>query len=391
MKKTLLRVNFWIAALFISTLFLANCTEDDPAPVESDPPTGSFTTPVTGAPGATVTFTGTANDAVGLTSISLTNASVGLDKTITIADNETSFPLSYDFTIPAETADGTYPVAIVVTNSGAKTTPFSVDLVVETEEVVESYDAIWVAGGVLWWAWGTGDGYFYEMIKDTENDGWFEILLPSWGGEWGEIKFLGQNAWATADGGDEWGVVDNTATAQEIFKGFGETVDALVLDVGDKYPAYYKVRFNPNTEEVTMEEMIPVDAAPTEMYIMGVGFTDYPLDWDPADAIPMETDADHYYGSYIFRMEGLNFSDDVAIKFIGQTDDWGPIDVGFDETYLTDADADTDGWQIDGPANWKPTKSGDGTADLKFANQAGSYTVIFDYFLQRAYIFKEYE
>lgn len=389
MKKTLLRVNYWIAVLFISTLFLANCTtDDDPDPVV-DPPTGSFTTPVNGTPGAKVTFTGTANDDAGLTSISLTNASVGLDKTIAIADNATTYPLSYDFTIPAETEDGTYAVAIVVTNSGGKTTDFSVDLVVETL-IVDTYDAIWVAGGVLWWEWGTPDGYFYEMQKDAENEGWFEIALPSWGYGYNEIKFLGQNAWATADGGDEWGVVDNTAATQEIFKGFGETVDAMILPDLGKNPAYYTVRFNPNTEEVTMEEMVPVDAAPTEMYIIGVGFPDFPLnDWDPEFAIPM-TPNPYEYGEYQFIAESLVFSDDVALKFIGQTDGWSPIDVGFDETYLTDEDNDPDnGWQVLAPINWKATKSGDGTADLKFVGQAGTYTVYFDYFLKRAVVWEE--
>lgn len=392
MKKTLLRINYWIAVLFISTLFLANCSTDEPDPVETDPPTGSFTTPVTGTPGAKVTFIGTANDDAGLASISLTNAVVGLAKTITIADNPTTYPLSYDFTIPAETVDGTYVVAIVVTNSGGKTTDFSVDLIVETL-IVDSYDAMWVAGGVLWWEWEwTADGYYYEMTKDTENEGWFEILLPSWPGDgFNEIKFLAQNARATADDGDEWGVVDNTAATQEILKGHGENSQPLVLPHKDKNPAYYKVRFNPNTEEYTAEELIPTEPAPTEMYIVGHGFTDYPLnDWDPEFAIPM-TPNPWEYGEYQFLVEGLVFSDDVALKFLGQNTDWGPIDVGFDTDYLTDADGDPDnGWQIDGPANWKPTQSGDGTEDLKYVDQAGTYTVYFDYFLQRAYIFKEY-
>lgn len=392
MKKTLLRINYWIAVLFISTLFLANCSTDDPDPVETDPPTGSFTTPVTGTPGAKVTFIGTANDDAGLASISLTNAVVGLAKTITIADNPTTYPLSYDFTIPAETVDGTYVVAIVITNSGGKTTDFSVDLIVETL-IVDSYDAMWVAGGVLWWEWEwTADGYYYEMTKDTENEGWFEILLPSWPGDgFNEIKFLAQNARATADDGDEWGVVDNTAATQEILKGHGENSQPLVLPHKDKNPAYYKVRFNPNTEEYTAEELIPTEPAPTEMYIVGHGFTDYPLnDWDPEFAIPM-TPNPWEYGEYQFLVEGLVFSDDVALKFLGQNTDWGPIDVGFDTDYLTDADGDPDnGWQIDGPANWKPTQSGDGTEDLKYVDQAGTYTVYFDYFLQRAYIFKEY-
>jgi hypothetical protein len=379
----------WSLAMSLMVILLmANCSDDE---TPTSIPAGNFTTTISAGAGEEIVFTGTATDEIGLTSISLSNSDLLLDKIITIADAPTSFALEYAFTIPAGTADGSYTVAGIVSNTSGSTVEFSVTVTVATV-VVDTYDNIWVAGGVLWWEWGTSDGFFYEMIRDTENEGWFEILLPSWGGDggWDQIKFVAQNAWATDAGGVEWGVADNSATTQEIFKGIGENVDALTLPDLGKNPAYYKVRFNPNTEEYTAEEIIPTEAAPAEMYIVGVGFPDYPLnDWDPAEAIPMSTD--HGYGEYQFLADGLVFSDDVALKFIGQNDGWSPIDVGFDDAYLTDADADTDGWQVVGPINWKPTKSGDGTADLKFVNQAGTYTVYFDYFLQRAYIFEEYE
>lgn len=130
--------------------------------------------------------------------------------------------------------------------------------------------------------------------------------------------------------------------------------------------------------------------AQDNMYIVGSGFTDYPLlDWNPEEAILMDNHSVHGYGEHIFTKDGLAFSEAVSIKFIGQNTGWSPLDVGFDETYLVDADATTDGWQTLEPVSWIPTKSGDGTADLKFIEQAGTYTVLYDHFAKRALIWKE--
>ena len=383
MKNYSQKFSYLFALLLI--IGIVACTEEETPDVA--PPTGQFTSPVNGNPGGDIVFSGTVNDDAGIKSIMLVSTDLSLDKTITPAGSPTSYTLDYTHSVPAEVVDGTYPVTITVTNTADKSSEFSVDVVLVTE-ILDNYEAIWVAGGVLWWEWGTPEGYFYEMTKDTENEGWFEIKLPSWAG-FNEIKFLAQNAWADGTTGEQWAVEDQNAAVQVIIKDDAADGDPMILPDLGKNPAYYLVRFNPNTMDYSLEEIVPSDPAPAEMFIVGKGFTDYPnLDWNPEEAIPMTANP-YEYGEYQFLAEGLNFSADVAIKFIGQNTGWSPIDVGFDETYLEDADSGTDGWQIIAPANWKPTKAGDGTADLKFVDQAGAYTVYFDYFLMRAVIWPE--
>jgi hypothetical protein len=172
-----------------------------------------------------------------------------------------------------------------------------------------------------------------------------------------------------------------------------EDSEAILLDAPNSnyYPSYWKVRFNPSDMTYTTEEVDQVDfVAQENMYIVGNGFVDYPdLNWNPEEAILMDNHSVHGYGEHIFTKEGLAFSDAVSLKFIGQNTGWSPVDVGFDEAYLEDAEPDTDGWQTIEPISWVPTKSGDGTADLKFNNQEGTYTVLYDHFAERALIWKE--
>ena len=91
------------------------------------------------------------------------------------------------------------------------------------------------------------------------------------------------------------------------------------------------------------------------MYIVGNGFPGYPdLDWNPSEAIALNANF-YNYGEHLFGIDGLEFSDDVSIKFIGQNTDWGPIDVGFEQ-----------GGEQEAPVSWVSTLEGDGSADLKF-------------------------
>jgi hypothetical protein len=39
--------------------------------------------------------------------------------------------------------------------------------------------------------------------------------------------------------------------------------------------------------------------------------------------------------------------------------------------------------------SWTKIKEGDGSSDLKFIDQPGTYTVLFDYYLKRASVWKE--
>lgn len=363
-----------MALMMLSMLVMVGCgDDDDEGTPEGPPPTGTFQSPINAEAGDGITFTGNVQDDFGITGITLTNADLSLQGNINLPDQPTNFDVSYNFTVPENTPDGTYPVEIIATNTSQKTTTFNVDVVVETVDIIEdNFDAIWVAGGVLWWEWGTPEGYFYEMEKDPENPGWFEIVLPSWEG-FDEIKFLGQNAYAP----NNWGLVDNTDPNSPMLN--DENSATVILPNTGGNPTYYRVRFNPNTEEYNYEEIVPDIEVQETMFIVGSGFPDYPeLDWNPEAAIPM-TQNPYEFGEYQFLVEGLQFSDNVAIKFIGQNDGWGPIDLGFDG----------ESREVTGPQNWKILVEGDGTADLKFVDQAGTYTVYLDYFLKRAVIWPE--
>ena len=92
------------------------------------------------------------------------------------------------------------------------------------------------------------------------------------------------------------------------------------------------------------------------------------LDWNPDAAIKM-TKNPYDFGEHIFIIEGLKFSDAVDLKFIGQNTGWGPYDAGFEV-----------GGEMTAPVSWAKIKEGDGSADLKFKDQAGTYTVLFDYY-----------
>ncbi len=167
--------------------------------------------------------------------------------------------------------------------------------------------------------------------------------------------------------------------------------EAIIMgaDASANYPAYYKVRFNPYTLSYSSVEVIINEPVQSEMYIVGSGFTDFPAqDWSPADGIAMTANP-YDYGNNLFLIESLQFSDDVSLKFIGQTTGWSPIDIGFDETYIIDEDDATGGYQVTAPISWIPTASGSGTADLKFVNQAGYYTILYDHNAKRAIIWKE--
>jgi hypothetical protein len=226
------------------------------------------------------------------------------------------------------------------------------------------------------------------MIQDPDNENWFEILIHAWPEEgYNEIKFIGQLAWTP----DNWGLVDNTNPSLGMIN--SEDSQAILLDAASSnaYPAYFNVRFNPIEMSYTSEEVIMDIPVQETMYIVGSGFTDYPdLDWNTEAAIPMVANP-YDFGENIFEIYSLQFSDDVSLKFIGQTDSWEPLDIGFDENYIVDVDAGTNGYQVNAPISWIPTASGDGTADLKFVNQAGFYTIMYDHYAKRVIIWKEEE
>jgi hypothetical protein len=351
--------------------------------ITSTPQATGLTLYIVASPGDEITISGMLSDAQGLALIKLENAGIGLDVNLELSENPTEYFLEYKHLIPDDAELLVHKGNIVVSNISERSVTYNLEVNLTGQEI--TYDQMFAAGGFQWWTWNAEHAYM--MTPDAENEKWFEIDVHAWPEEgYNEIKFIGQLSWTP----DNWGLVDNMDPGMGMVN--NESSQPLIMDAASSlyYPAYFKVRFNPYDLEYTVEEIdqagFPVQET---MYIVGTGFSDYPLlDWNPSEAIPMERNP-YGYGDHIFLIEGLQFSESVAIKFIGQNDGWGPVDVGFDEDYISDIDENESGYQVLEPISWMPTKSGDGTADLKFVDQAGAYTILYDHFAQRALIWKE--
>jgi hypothetical protein len=351
--------------------------------VASLPEATGLTLNISASPGDDIVISGTITDGQGISSIHIVNPGVELDQLIEPQGTPLSYELNFSHTIPAEADLTVHKGTITVTNTGNRAVTFNLNINLSGQEI--TYEAMYVAGGVTWWTWNAEHAYM--MIPDENDDNWFEIILPAWPEDgFNEVKFIGQLSWEP----DNWGLVDNTDPSQGMIN--DQSSQPILLDAAGSayYPGYFRVRFNPYELTYSSEEVDQAGFAAQEtMYIVGSGFEDYPdLDWNPEEAIPMERNP-YGFGEHIFIVEGLKFSEEVSLKFIGQNDGWNPLDVGFDEAYIVDIDPDNSGYQVTEPVNWLPTKSGSGSADLKFSGQAGNYTVMYDHFAQRALIWQE--
>ncbi len=336
--------------------------------IATEPGSEDMTLNFDASPGDDITITGTITDEQGISTISLMNTGIGLEHIIEPEGNPTLFDLNYTYSIPAGTPQAVHNGTVSITNVANRTTTYDMAVNLTGEEV--TYDNIYVAGSFQWWPWRPD--LAFPMDPDPENEGWFETSVHAWD-EFDELKFLAQLDWEP----DNWGLVDQNDPSQGMLN--SNDSEPVLLGANGGNPAYKKVRFNPYREEYTVEDLTETIEPRTEMYIMGTGFPQYPdLDWNPEAAIPMTQNPDGY-GEHIFMIEGLEFSDAVDLKFIGQTDGWGPYDAGFA----------VDEQQVTAPVSWVQVEEGSGTADLKFTDQAGTYTVLFDYYLKRALIWKE--
>lgn len=336
--------------------------------IASEPVSNDLTLTFNATPGDDITITGTITDEQGISSIVLLNTGIGLDHTIEPEGNPNQFDLNYVYSIPADTPPAVHNGTVSITNIANRTVTFNMSVNLTGQEV--TYENIYIAGSFQWWPWRPD--LAFPMDKDTENEGWFETSVHAWD-EFDELKFLAQLDWEP----DNWGLVDQNDPSQGMLNSVDS--DPILLGADGGNPAYKKVRFNPYQEQYSVEDITETIEPRTEMYIVGKGFPQYPdLDWNPDAAIPMTQDP-YGYGEHIFLIEGLEFSDAVDLKFIGQTDGWGPYDAGFD----------LDEQQVTAPVSWVKVVEGSGTADLKFTGQAGTYTVLFDYYLKRALIWKE--
>lgn len=356
-----------LLALFLVSfsVFFWSCEKSEEEPLVG-PPQGEVPAEMKGSQGETVTFTGNFIDYVGLVSISIINEELELNHKVDLPANKTRFSIRYEFTIAEDAPPKVHDVRYEITNVYSETVTEITKL--DVAEVV-SYTNIYMAGSFQWWTWSPSVGY--SMTMDQDNEGWFEAPIHCWV-DYDELKFLGQTAWDP----DNWGLVSQSNPSLGMIN--SEDSEAILLGADGSNPTYKMVRFNPYLKEYSVEDMTEVIDPKTEMYIVGKGFTGYPnLDWSPEEAIPMS--ANFYgYGEHIFGIEGLAFSDDVDLKFIGQNTGWGPYDAGF-----------AVGGEVTAPVSWVPIKEGDGSAHLTFKNQGGTYTLLFDYYAKRAIIWKE--
>lgn len=335
--------------------------------VATPPASEDITLDFAGMPGDEITFSGIITDEQGMSSVQLVNSGIGLDYTIDLPNAPKEYVLNYSYTIPLETEKKLHKGSISVSNIANRTTSFDMVVNLSGEDVV--YENIYVAGNFQWWDWRPD--LAYPMENDMDDSEWFEVNLACWDGE-EEFKFIGQLDWAP----DNWGLVDQADVSQGMLN--DESSATILLGANGGNPAYKKVRFNPYSMQYTVEDLTEVVTPRTEMYIIGKGFTDYPnLDWNPEEAIPMTANPNGY-GEHIFMISGLKFADEVDLKFIGQTDGWA-YDAGFD----------VEEQEVTAPISWAKIKEGDGSKDLKFKDQAGTYTVLYDYYLKRALIWKE--
>ncbi|MCG8581921.1 MAG: hypothetical protein MI866_18485 [Bacteroidales bacterium] len=353
----------------ISAETLGGATETFMTKVDvATPPTVDVNADFTGLPGDEIVFEGTITDDQGLTSITLVNAGIGLEHTIELNDKPKSYDLNYTYTIPLASEMKMHNGSIDVLNTANRTTTVPMKVNLSGDDIV--YENIYIAGGFQWWPWSPQ--LAFPMDQDPNDDKWFEVPVHCWDGEFEELKFLGQLDWAP----DNWGLVDQADPSKGMLN--DESSAAILLGANGANPAYKKVRFNPYIMQYTVEDITDMVTPRTEMYIVGNGYPAYPdLDWNTEAAIPM-TQNPYGYGEHIFLIEGLEFSDDVSLKFIGQTTGWD-YDAGFD----------VENQEVTAPVTWVKIKEGSGTKDLKFKNQAGTYTVLYDYYLKRALIWQE--
>lgn len=321
-------------------------------------PVVEFTTPISGTSylsGGTIDLDIHFSDDKALDSIMVTSDVLGYEVKMKMDENTTMYNFTNSIEIPLTGVTGAIELtAIGIDKTGNKTTSFSTILVGEKDEVYNMY----AVGGSMWYEWDPSKGT--QMWKNPENTDWFVIEFYYTLGK--GVKFVGQLGWEP----NNWGTDPNDNSK------IINSQDSGTIEFSEE--GYYHVEFNPYTLEYTSEKMdIDVDVK-ENMYLMGSGFVGSDLDWSPADAIPMDKDSNG--NPYVFTIN-VEISDDTSLKFIGQTDGWGPFDCGFEvggETTL--------------PVNYVKCKAGDGSQDLKFKEQTGWYTITFDYFLLRATIYE---
>lgn len=295
------------------------------------------------------------SDDFGLQSLQINSELLGLDEVVNITDGETSFNYTSEIEIP-DGLDGAVIIEVVATDNGGNTSTATTTILIGSDS---QYTDIYIVGGSAWWEWDPTKAM--KMWQDPNDENWFVSEFYYWTGY--DIKFIGQLDWEPFN----WGLDPNDNT--QIIN--SQDSEAIGFTEGD---GYYRVRFNPYSLEYEYETMTVNIEERDNMYLMGKGFVGYSLDWNPADAIPMDKDGWGWGNPYMFTIQ-VEFSEAVDLKFIGQNDGWGPYDCGFEN-----------GGEMTLPLNYVKNECGDGTADVKFTAQPGSYWIVYDYYLLRTAI-----
>lgn len=287
-----------------------------------------------------------------LQSLQVSSSSLNYDETINFSNGELEFTYTDEVVVP-ENLEGqvTFEATVTDVKGNIQTSTLSFNV---GEEIV--YENMYLTGSSTWF--GLDASKATRMEQDSSDEDWFEIEFYYTSGT--SVKFVAQLGLTPTN----WGLDPNDSS--QIIN------DTNSLGIGfPEGSGYYKLRFNPYALQYTYET-ISVDVQQrNEMYVMGTGYVDFNLNWNPPDGIAMVQNPNN---PYQFSID-IEFSDEVALKFLGQNDGWGPYDCGFQV-----------GGNAQLPVNYAENQEGDGTPDLKFNGQAGNYRIIFDYFLLRTSI-----
>lgn len=315
----------------------------------------AFTNPLAGSffvTGEQVGINVNVSDDFELQSLQVVSEPLSINDVVNFSNGEITFVYSNQIEVP-DGVNGSVLIQAIATDMQGNVTTKSITISVGSN--VE-YTNVYLTGGSVWYPWNPSKAT--KMWQDPNDDNWF--ITEFYYRTNDDIKFIGQLDWAPYN----WGLDPNNSS--QIIN--SEDSGAIGFPDGD---GYYRVRFNPYSLEYAYEKMTVDIEERDNMYLMGKGFVGYNLDWNPADAIPMIKNTGN---PFEFSIE-VEFSEEVNLKYIGQNDGWGPYDCGF-----------VIGGELQLPLNYVKGVTGDGTADVKFIGQAGSYRITFDYFLLRTTI-----
>jgi len=292
----------------------------------------------------------------GIDTFLLSAPDFGIDTIVAFDPGITQYTYLNDIPISEDMALGTYYITVEASDTSDNKTSKLLSV-----KVIESIDNVYLVGGASFNGWNEGNPM--PMGKDALDDDWFEITTYSRGTEDNNgIKFLGQKGWTPFN----WGL--DPSNSDQIIN--SESSEKIILaDEG-----YYKVRFNPTTLEYSVEKEVADTEIKSEMYVMGSGYVGYDLNWDPSQGIAMTRDLTNHY---VFTIE-LDFGEATDLKFLGQTDGWGPFDCGWAWAERPSEFGDMS----------RDLEVGDGTADLKFVGMPGLYLIKMDYHILQGSVTK---